>query len=137
MYKSQSTGKQCHLCPKWQTGGNHINYFKKDADLRENEKKWCRCVLHVAAKQSDQCLVNVNERAGQVFNGLTCFNPYAVCGASVGTSSRKCGINYEFRNIPDQELIAYAKIKKINVPKPYSREEMIQAIYAWKKTEKK
>jgi hypothetical protein len=130
MRKYRSAGKT------HQTGGAGINYFKIDADLRENEKKWCRCVLHVAAKQTDQCLEDVNEHAGQVFNGRTCYNPYAICSATVGTSSRKCGINYEFRNIPDQELIAYAKIKKITVPKPYSRENMIQAIYTWKKTEK-
>jgi hypothetical protein len=136
-FSRQSSSKQhMKLIDPQQIGGEDINYFKENADLNEREKKWCRCVLHVAAKQSDQCLENVNENAGKLFDGKSCYNFYAVCSSTVGTSSRKCGINYEFRNIPDNELVAYAKIKKIVVPKPYVREQMIQAIFEWKKREK-
>jgi len=114
----------------------HPNYFKKSSDLSEDKKKWCRCVLHVAAKQTDQCLENVNRTAGQVFHGNVCYNPYKVCSATIKTSCRQCGINYEFRNIPDNELRAYGKLKKIKIPSPYSRELMIVSIMNWKVKER-
>lgn len=120
---------------KQQSGGKP-NYFKKGSDLTEREQKWCRCVLHVAAKQTDQCLDDVNKNARKVYNSKTCYNPYAVCSATVGTSSRKCGVSYEFRNIPDIELIAYAHMKRIKIPEPYCREKLISAIMEWKKNEK-
>lgn len=142
---AKSTGLRCKknctqrtkYCHWHQKGGDTTkNYFKEGSDLREDEKKWCRCVLHVASKQSDQCLVDVNKNARKTYDGKTCYNIYAVCSSRVGTSSRKCGINYEFNNIPDNELIAYSKMKHIKIPVPYSRNNMITAIMEWKKREK-
>lgn len=104
------------------------NYFVSTSDLPENKKKWCRCILHVAAKQTDQCLEDVVKNSGKSFNGNKCYNVYAVCAKNIGTTSRKCSQNYNFNNIPDNELIAYAKIHKISVPKPYDRIKMIESI---------
>jgi hypothetical protein len=144
---AKSTGKPCRQPPSqnenedhnychWHQSGGH-SYFRKYAELRNDEKKWCRCVLHVAAKQSDTCLEDVNNNAEKILDGKICYNPYAICSKSIGTSSRQCSINYAFENIPDDELIAYSKIKKIKVPIPYSRGKMIEAIMEWKKREKK
>lgn len=130
-YASHKHNEDHNYCHWHQCGGT--NYFKDDVDLQDEEKKWCRCVLHVAAKQNDKCLENVNQNAMKVFEGKTCYNPYAICSASIGTSSRKCGMNYSYDDIPDNELIAYAQMKKIQIPKPYSREHLIQAITKWKK----
>ncbi len=143
---AKSTGKPCrqlssqkenddtNYCHWHQSGG--ANYFKKKTKLEKDEKKWCRCVLHVAAKQNQSCLQDVNNNAEKTLDGQMCYNPYAVCSKTIGTSSRKCGINYNFKNIPDDELIAYSNMKKIKVPSPYLREKLIQSIMEWKKMEK-
>lgn len=110
-----------------------LSYFKDNADLSEKEQKWCRCILHVAAKQTDKCLEDVVKNAYKTFDGKQCYNVYAVCSGKIGTSCRKCGGNYEYKNIPDAELVAYSKIKKLVIPVPYSRDIMIQRIMEWKK----
>jgi hypothetical protein len=107
-------------------------YFKEGSNLPEIEQKWCRCILHVAAKQNDGCLVNVNTNAKLTIDGRKCYNPYAVCSTHLKPAHRRCGINYEFRNIPTQELRAYTKLNKINVPPTSQRDEIIATILAWK-----
>lgn len=111
------------------------SYFKSNNTLPEPQKRWCRCILHVGSQQSDKCLENMRENVGKVIDGKKCYNIYAICSSSVGTSSRQCGINYDFTNIPDNELIAYAIIKKVEIPKPYSRPKMIKKLIEWQKEE--
>ena len=117
------------------TSPRKCDYFIDNDSLSDEEQKWCRCVLHVAANQTDECLKNVSANAYKKFGGKTCYNVYSVCSGSVGTSSRSCGVNYEFKNIPDKELVAYSKIKNLVIPNPYSRDKMIKIIMKWKKTE--
>lgn len=107
-------------------------YFKTGTDLREDEKKWCRCVLHVASQQTDQCLENPTANAFKIFNGRQCYNPYSVCASRIKTTSRRCGDQYDFTKIPDNELRAYAIMKHLTIPKPYDRMEMIKTISDWK-----
>jgi hypothetical protein len=110
-------------------------YFKDPSRLSEQDKKYCRCVLHVAGKQIPECL---RDRAWyQTIGGKTCANPYPICAKSTRHSSRECGENYNFEAIPDNELVGYASYHKIHVPQPYNREQMIRNIYAWKETEGK
>jgi hypothetical protein len=113
------------------------SYFTQEArlNLREDEQRWCRCVLHVASKQTPHCLEDVNRNARKVFEGQPCHNPYPVCSVTVGTSSRQCGRSYDFKNIPDNELKAYARMKHITIPRPYTRTEMLNAIKRWKQQE--
>lgn len=105
-------------------------YFKKTVNdqrpgLSLKEQKWCRCILHVAAKQSKECLKDVKNNAGKILEGKKCYNPYAVCSKVIGTSSRNCDMYYNFRHIPTHELIAYAYLKNIEIPKPFSRNILI------------
>jgi cobalamin biosynthesis protein CobT len=103
---------------KKQTDQDKKNYFKKGSDLNGDEEKFCRCILHV------------EEKGGA-------YNPYAVCAKSVGTTSRKCGENYNYRSIPLDELRAYLKSKGIRVSKNATRSEMLEKIKKWKAKEGK
>ena len=98
--------------------------------ISEREQKFCRCVLHVAGKQSEKCLRE--KRWGETIDGKVCYNPYPVCAKSTRTSSRVCGEHYEWQNIPDNELVSYARIKNLNEPTPYNRKSMLQNVYNWK-----
>ena len=106
-------------------------YLKKEAPLNEKERKYCRCVLHLAGNQTPTCLVEQAWRKER--EGRTCYNPYAVCASRIKTTSRLCGQNYIFENIPDHELRAYALLSGITVPKPYNRAKMLANIEAWKR----
>jgi len=85
-------------------------YFANhDGPLTDPQQRYCRCVLHVAAQQSPSCL---SEQAWfATREGKQCYNPYAVCAASVHTSSH-CSPSYAFDNIPTQELYAYALLRQ-------------------------
>ena len=97
--------------------------------MNEQEQKYCRCVLEVAAKQPGQC--NMEKAWFEQRQGETCYNPYAVCANSVGTSSRICGENYNWSALPDEMLTAYANLNNIQVS-GYSRQEVIRGIMQWK-----
>lgn len=134
----QSKGRRC-LKPVSHNGGRFCHwhqhkYFVKDTTLAEDKQKWCRCVLHVASKQPAQCLEDVAKNSGKIYDGKTCYNPYSICSASVKTSSRACGENYNFTGIPDNELVAYAIMKKLPIPEPYTRTKMLRTIKKWKAT---
>ncbi len=108
------------------------DYFRSDTNLTEQEQKYCRCVLHVAAKQPPGECLSVRDWFSD-YNGRTCTNPWAVCAKSTGTTSRACGFNYVYGNIPDDELIAYANLSQVNVPDPYNRKTMLSTIGRWKR----
>ena len=101
------------------------NIIKKNSNLTEKEKKYCSCVLKVAAKQPASCNRNVNSKAGT----NSCANSFATCAKSTGGSNRKCGENYNFEGMDDTYLKAYAELSRIAIPSPYSRSKMIDNIY--------
>jgi hypothetical protein len=107
------------------------SYFLPETPLDERQKSHCRCVLHVAAQNPDWC--NRENAWFQKREGKKCYNPYAVCTSSIGTQS-ECSVYYNFSNIPDNELIAYALLRngRIPIPEPYNREEMIDNIEAFR-----
>lgn len=76
-------------------------YTPEATHLNDEKQKWCRCVLHVAKKNSTACLKNKS------WDDDKCYNPYAVCGKSVKTSTggKPCG--YDFDNIQEDEVEAY------------------------------
>jgi len=117
-YPPLNTQHSSHSSPISSSGIPKASYFKPDTTLSPEEQAFCRCVAHVEAKG-------------------TARNPYAVCAKSVGTTSRRCGQEYEFSNFPDSELIGYAEQHKISVPRPYRRQKMLENITAWKAQEKK
>lgn len=110
-------------------------YFKDDVALTERQQSYCRCVLHVAAKNPSWC--NQERVWGEKRDGKTCYNPYAVCAKSTKTSYRWCGAELDMKNIPDDELVAHAELRRINIPKPYDRYQLLSNIYAWKSKKEK
>lgn len=128
--------------PKYEKYNASVNYqkadyFKSGHSLNDQEQKYCRCVLHVAAKQTGECLKQGKAgriKGGEKVKGATCSNPYAICAKTTRTSSRSCGKSYDFRKIPDNELKVYASMKGIRLPRPYNRNTMIDKIAQWKKT---
>jgi len=94
----------------------------------DRKAAFCRCALHVAAKQSPSCLEGLPASAGKTLGGRRCYNPYPVCAKTTGTTSRDCAPAYAFDAMPDDELKAYARLKKIPVPRPYNRDVIIERI---------
>ncbi len=104
-------------------------YLNPNNDLSAKEQSYCRCVLHVGAKNPEEC-----NRPGQWGRGTDCYNPYAICAKSVGTTSRRCGENYNFSatsTIPDNELAGYAVVHGKPVPSPYDRKKMLATLQSW------
>ncbi len=107
--------------------------FIPNTILNEREQAYCSCVLKVAAKQPGSC--NLEKAWFEQRSGETCYNPYAVCAASVKTSTRECGNNYNYENLADEHLVAFANLHQIKESKPYNRQVMLNRIYAWKNLE--
>ncbi len=107
--------------------------FIPNTTLTERQQAYCSCVLKVAAKQPGGC--NMEKAWFEKRNGETCYNPYAVCAASVKTSTKECGDNYNYENLSDDHLIAFANLHQIREPAPYNRQAMLQKIYDWKSLE--
>lgn len=101
--------------------------FISSSSLTSPEKKYCSCVMDVAMKQEETCLKN-REKWGS----RGCYNPYAVCARSVGTTTRECGSSYDFQQFDDKKLRAYAVLNDIDIPEPYSHEKMLENIKKWK-----
>lgn len=88
---------------------NQINYF--NTKLTTPHAKYCRCILHVAAKQPNWCIQNQDWRQNQ--DGLTCYNPYAICTKSVKRRTFfDCFSNYNLDQIPKKELDKLILLKK-------------------------
>ena len=110
---------------------NHTNNPTNHANtLTEPQKKYCRCVLKVAAKQAGAC--NVDKAWYESRDGVKCYNPYAVCAKSTGTTSRECGKNYSFKDLSDAELTAYAQLSGIIGVTTYDRNTLLSKIIGWK-----
>ena len=125
---------------KFETAEEKANYFIPGTTLTEQQQKWCRCVLKVADKQKGAC--NTEQAWFQTRENKTCYNPFAVCSASVGTSTRECGDNLNFEALSDDYLLAYAQLHQntkhiIRIPEPYDRSQMLRNIAEWKFHESK
>lgn len=92
---------------------NTQEFMKPSDELSDQEKKYCRCVLHVKAGGRGR-------------------NPYAICSKSIGSNVRTCGDHYDYEVMPLPELLAYADLKKLRVPDRTSRRSVIDAIFSWK-----
>ena len=114
------------------TKGYGNEYFQKDAPLAPADQKYCRCIMHVAGKEPEQC--TREEAWGERRGGKRCANPYAVCHATVKGESGipECTEFYNYRGIPDNELRGYTSLHNLPVPEPYDRETMIQQLEEWR-----
>ena len=101
----------------------HEHYFKAGNNLTEAEKKYCALVAHLHGK---------NERGESDIS-----NVYAVAAKAIGTTSRDCGNNYNFDNIPVEETLGLAKHWGVTIPKGKQnsakfKKELLENIHEWK-----
>ena len=87
-------------------------YFKNKNNLSLKKKKFCRCVLHVAKKNTEKCNRN------KVWNNK-CYNPYKVCAKSVKTTTggKSCFYDFTSQDIPDEEILGYYYLNSNNFDK--------------------
>jgi len=87
---------------------NKNNYFIDTNNLNNKQKKYCRCVLHVMKNNTKKC------NADRKWETKTkCYNPYATCAKSIGTTTGSKSCNYNINNIPYDELEQYLSYNKI------------------------
>ena len=104
------------------------DWFIKGTTLTEEQKKFCRCRLHVGVGQPAACLkenVSYEKR-----DGKTCYGINQVCAKSVGTTSPICSEEMDFTKVPDAELNAHANIH--NIPIGKTRNETLANVMKWK-----
>lgn len=65
---------------------------------KDQEHRFCTCILHVEARNHPEC------KKGK------CYNPYAVCAASVGTTAKNCSKYYKLEDLSSEELKAYSRL---------------------------
>jgi hypothetical protein len=107
------------------------SYFKQNSRLSTQQKKYCRCVLHVSSNNSPSC------NTKRSYGSKGCYNSYAVCTKSTKRKgSVKCGSQYEFKNIPMKELKAFASLNKINT-KGMLKSELVQLLNRKRRSEKR
>ncbi|BCU03539.1 hypothetical protein [Pandoravirus japonicus] len=110
-------------------------YFWRGAPIDDRQRAYCRCLLHVAARNRDDCY----DTPGALGTGR-CYNPYAVCTASVGRQS-ECSDYYAFTpravrgGIPDDEVAAYAHMRRL--PVGPTREATVAAIQEYLRARRK
>ena len=74
------------------------------SNMSEDKQKFCRCVLHVATKNTANCLRTRKW-------GKKCYNPYSICADSVNTTTGGKSCEYDFRKIPITEIKAYVNLQ--------------------------
>ena len=105
---------------------SNVTMIKPDSDLSEKQQKWCRCVLHVAAKQSPACLRSRAWRSK--IKGKTCYNPYSVCAKSVGTTAPYCATQYQLSELSKKELLSLGYLEDLKVSSKNTRGQLIERI---------
>jgi len=87
------------------------DYFKAGSKLTDSQKKMCRCIAHVSAKNPDRCYKGPNPEWKVGPASLGCRNPYSICRASLGGGgSIRCYDEYDFRKMPKDEVRAVKKL---------------------------
>ena len=89
------------------------DFIRPGANLNEQERKYCRCLLKVEAKG----------RAA---------SPYGVCTKSVGAQVHSCSPHYDWGLMDLDMLLAYMSLHKLDTTNINSREEALKAISEWK-----
>lgn len=91
------------------------DFIREDADLSEQQKKYCRCLLKVQDKGRG-------------------YSPYGVCTKSTRVQVRSCSEYYDFEAMDLPMLIAYANLHKLTGYDSSTRESVLKAIYDWKQS---
>ena len=98
------------------------SYFLKDAKISESQRKYCRCVAHISAKNDEWCYTHGmwkrGRSSGRSLSKRKCYNPYAVCTKAThrrGPGSRECLKYMDLDNMPLSEVKALANLKGVSV----------------------
>ena len=87
-------------------------------------ESYCRCVLHVAARNPIE--VNMSKSYGP---GTGYANPYSICTKTTGRKgSFACGTEYDFDVIPLDELRAFAALRGMDPGKYKTRRDLVGAL---------
>lgn len=86
--------------------------IQADSDLSDEQQKFCSCVIDVAVKQPSAC--NFEKAWFEKREGAMCYNPFAVCAKSIGTSTRACNSNYNFDAMNDAQLEAFGNLYNVS-----------------------
>lgn len=123
--------------PKSPKGDEYFNSKSVDS-ISDTQKRYCRCVLHVAAKNKKECNISkgISDKKSRTSD---CVNPYAICRKNIKPETKYCAEYYDYSNIPDRELVAFAELHwdNIEIPEPYNRRKMLNNIKKWKMEYKK
>jgi hypothetical protein len=99
-------------------------YFLPGNPLTKEQKKYCRCIAHVSAKNPENCYRDGEWEKGPKSAG--CVNPYSVCTKSTKRKGRfKCAPYYNLDRIPRKEVEGIAKLhdKSVQEMKAFIAEE--------------
>jgi len=103
-------------------------YYDSTTTLTEQEQKYCRAVLHVAAKQDQWCLEGKNWFGKNPETGKTCTNPYAIASKTVPRTTRPdCLLDLKLDNIPEEELEAEASLHKMTIAQLIEKQNTMRA----------
>lgn len=106
---------------------NHLNNIViQKSNLNDKDQKYCSCVIRVAEKNTNIC--NLEENWGKTIAGKTCYSPYAVCAKNIGTTSRECGLNYNYEAMTKEQLITFLNLKKVKVNKSLHKNQLLEII---------
>jgi hypothetical protein len=121
-------------------------YIHPNRKLSEKKKKFCRCVLHVAKNNPRWCnrekTWNNRTPDGKIMKDPRgkCYNPYATCAKSVGTTTGGKSCGYVFKSqgsiisrIPIEELVAYALLNYEAINKWAKKENLPDVDYILQK----
>jgi hypothetical protein len=61
-------------------------------------------------------------------DGRECYNPFAICAASVGTTSRRCYENYNYEAMSDHQLASLAGLRNIDVTSVSNTQSLIHLL---------
>jgi len=100
--------------------------IKQNSDLNDKDKKYCSCVIDVAEKNTNRC--NLGKDWGNMSGGKMCYSPYAVCAKSVGTTNKKCGLNYDYDAMTKEQLVSFLNLNHINADTSLSKDELLKMI---------
>lgn len=81
--------------------------------LSDTDQKYCRALTHIAAKQSEECLMN-REWGRKDSQGKVCYNVYAVAHKSVpGVGRPHCLKDLNLDALSEEELLGQAHLHGI------------------------
>ena len=102
------------------------NIIRQDSDLDNRSQKYCSCIIRVAEKNTEGC--NSERNWGNVTDGKMCYSPYAVCAKNIKTTSRECGVNYDYETMTKEQLISFLNLKNIKVNKSLNKNQLLDII---------